>query len=157
MIKKIVSVVQATVIVGCLLSAKTAWAQEHEFGVGLGPEYGGIYGFQYAYRADDSRYKFGLGVLGISVGTESRFDSSEYFSYGALAGYAEFWTADVAYAGATLHYYPMGFDSNSFVISAGLGVYHQTDTDVTYTWDSRIEVTTTSIGISPMISLGYKF
>ena len=66
MLKKITASLLACAV---LALAPTAEAQqnEHEFGIGFGTEFGGLYGLQYAYRVDDSRYKLGLGVIGVSA------------------------------------------------------------------------------------------
>ena len=157
----LVSTVSATASASASASVPiTTSAHEHEFGFGFGTEYGLVLGAQYAYRTEGKRYKFGLGIGGMSIGAEAKFEQYDSLSYGITAGYSPqiFSDGGITYIGPTWHYYFSGFDSNSFVFSAGLVAYHEelgTNDESRQNWFNPPK--TDEQGVIGLLSVGYKF
>lgn len=125
-------------------------AGEYETSIGLGHEYGGVLGAQFAYKTESTKYYASLGLIGMSAGFQTTFSENSKHAYGLVAGREELKSED-GFIFITYDYHLDGFADKGWVIGTGIGVTRE---DEGGWWLNRGE-TKTSTSIT--LNLGYKF
>lgn len=125
-------------------------AGEYETAIGLGHQYGGILGAQFAYKTESTKYYGSLGLIGISAGFQTTFSENSKHTYGVVAGREEIQSED-GFIFITYDYHLDSFTSNGLVIGTGIGVTRQDSGD----WYSDKGKTETSTSVT--LNIGYKF
>lgn len=69
-------------------------AGEYETTVGLGHQYGGVLGAQFAYKTESTKYYAALGLVGVSEGFQTRFSENSHHAYGLSVGQEEIQSED---------------------------------------------------------------
>lgn len=77
-------------IIALSLVSLCSSAGDYQPAVGLGHQYGGIIGAQFAYKTEASKYFASLGLAGFSAGFQTTFSENSKHSYGVIAGREEF-------------------------------------------------------------------
>ena len=125
-------------------------AGEYETAIGLGHQYGGVLGAQFAYKTESTKYYGSLGLVGIAAGFKTTFSDKSKHSYGLVIGREELQSED-GFAFVTYDYHLNGFNQNGWVIGTGLGVTREDEGS--FFFDTGETETSTSI----TLSIGYKF
>ncbi len=125
-------------------------AGEYESSVGLGHQYGGILGAQFAYKTEESKYFTSLGLIGFSAGFQTTFTNNSKHSFGIVAGKEELQSED-GFAFVTYDYHFDGFSNPGFVIGTGIGVTREDEGGL---FSDRGETETST---SVTLNIGYKF
>lgn len=125
-------------------------AGQYETSIGLGHEYGGIFGAQFAYKTEFTKYYGALGLVGMSAGFQTTFSENSKHAFGLLAGKEQFMSED-GFMFITYDYHIDGFSQNGFVIGTGIGVTRE---DVGGWWSEQGKTETST---SVTLNIGYKF
>ncbi|GAC21646.1 hypothetical protein [Paraglaciecola arctica] len=139
-----------TSIIALSLVSLFSFAGEYETAIGLGHQYGGVLGAQFAYKTGSTKYYGSLGLVGLSAGFQTAFSENSKHSYGLVIGREELQSED-GFLFATYDYHIDGFANNGFVIGTGIGVTREDSGG----WWSKKGKTKRSNSIT--LNLGYKF
>lgn len=122
-------------------------AGELDMSAGLGHQYGGIVGVQFANRTERSKYYISTGLVGAAVGFETTFEENSPHSYGITVG-ADAISSEDGFAFATYNYHFNGFSNDGLVIGTGIGVRRQ---------EATLGNNDTETSFSMTLNVGYKF
>ncbi|MCL1044346.1 hypothetical protein L2737_03225 [Shewanella electrodiphila] len=125
-------------------------AGEFEPAVGLGHQFGGVLGGQFAYKTASTKYYASVGLVGFAAGLQTTFSENSKHAYGIVVGREELQSED-GFAFITYDYHFDGFAQKGFVIGTGIGVTRE-DEGGLYA-DKGDTDTSTSI----TLNFGYKF
>lgn len=127
-----------------------SYASEFETAAGLGHEFGGVLGAQFAYKTESSKYYASLGLIGAAAGFQTTFSDNSKHAFGFVFGVEEIQSED-GFLFATYDYHFDGFSENGFVIGTGIGVTREDEGG--FFADRGKTNTSTSV----TLNIGYKF
>lgn len=125
-------------------------ASEYETSVGLGHQYGGVLGAQFAYKTESTKYYGSLGLIGFAAGFQTTFRENSKHAYGLVIGKEEFQSED-GFLFVTYDYHFDGFSGDGFVIGTGVGITREDEGG----WWADKGKTETSTSVT--LNIGYKF
>ncbi|WP_077285092.1 hypothetical protein [Cognaticolwellia aestuarii] len=139
-----------TLVLSLSLISLYSSANEYETTVGLGHQYGGVLGAQFAYKTASTKYYAALGLVGVSAGFQTTFSENSHHAYGLSVGQEEIQSED-GFIFATYDYHFNGFLQDGLVIGTGIGITRE-DKGGFYSDSGQSE---TSAAVT--LSIGYKF
>jgi hypothetical protein len=119
------------------------------FSSGIGHQYGGIIGAQFAYRFEQSKIYSSIGIVGLALGFETAFDNNKKHSFGLVVG-TELLRTEDGFAFVTYNYHFNGIDQKGFVIGTGIGATREDENSIINTGNREYSTALT-------FNLGYKF
>ena len=73
-----------TSIIALSLVSFFSSAIEYETTIGLGHQYGGVLGAQFAYKTESTKYYGSLGLIGFAAGFQTTFSENSKHAYGLI-------------------------------------------------------------------------
>lgn len=139
-----------TLIISLSLFSLCSAANEYEGSIGMGHQYGGIFGGQLAYKTEYTKYYGSLGLVGVAAGFQTTFTENSKHSYGLVVGREELQSED-GFLFVTYDYHLNGFSNKGLVIGTGLGITREDE------GGSFSDIGKTETSTSITFNLGYKF
>jgi hypothetical protein len=132
----------------------SSFSGEYEGSLGAGHEYGGVLGWQSAYKTEHSKFYGSVGLVGFAVGFQTTFSENSKHAYGVSVG-AEAINSDEGFLFATYNYHFNGFSNDGLVIGTGFG-YTKGD-GVNINWYGCADCKKEEKEANFTLSIGYKF
>jgi len=144
-----IKLVRVLVLTVLTFASFNVFSVERKSAIGIGFQYGGVFGWQGSLVEDKHRGSIGLGLIGLSVGYDYKL--GEKISAGVTSFGLESAIGGFTAAGLRLHYYPSGTFQNGWAF--GIDVFRTINTRI-FSLDSSDENNSTGGFFS--VGYGYK-
>ncbi|MCL1080307.1 hypothetical protein D5R81_08300 [Parashewanella spongiae] len=139
-----------TILMSLLLVSSFPSLAETKNTIGIGYQYGGVFGYKFSSINNNNIYFISAGLVGGAAGYQLLLDGEKKHSIGIALG-SEVLTSEKGFGLATYNYYSQGVNKSGFVFGLGIGVRREDEGGVFGSY-GKVESKFTAD-----VNLGYQF